>query len=192
MAAPAAFPPTLDLGGAVLRPLRASDADALLAYLEDPAVTERTSYPAVSRALVEGMIERSNARWAAGEPSRWGLALAEGDRVVGTCGFNDWSRAHRRAEMAFDLARDQWGKGWMGRAAAAALDWAWGEGLVHRVEAFVRVDNERSARVLERSGFAREGCLRGYRVCRGEPHDYFVFGLLRADWEAARAQGARG
>ena len=77
-------PPTIDLDGARLRPLRMADADALHAYLRDPAVTELTSYPVVTVPFVEAMIERSMSRWAAGELSRWGIALQQEDRLVGT------------------------------------------------------------------------------------------------------------
>ena len=176
---------TLDLTGARLRPLRATDAAALHAYLQDPAVTERTSYPVVSPSLAEAMIARSLRRWEAGEPSRWGIALTDYDRLVGTCGFNDWSEAHRWAELAFDLAQAQWGKGLMREAVAAVLRWAFERDQVDRVHAYVRVDNARSERLLQRSGFVREGRLRSYRVCRGERHDFHVYGLLRSDWAAA-------
>jgi ribosomal-protein-alanine N-acetyltransferase len=179
-------PPTIELDGARLRPLRAADAGALYAYLRDPAVTELTAYPVVSVPLVEGMIERSLSRWAAGEPSRWGVALRHDDQLVGTCGFNDYSPAHRWAELAYDLAQAHWGKGLMRHAVAAVLQWTFRQDQVNRVHAFVRVDNRRSERVLERSGFVREGCLRSYRVCRGQPHDFYVYGLLRSDWVAAQ------
>ena len=184
------LPPTIELDGARLRPLRAGDAAALYAYLRDPAVTELTSYPVPSLPMVEGMIERSSSRWAAGEPSRWGLALPHDDQLVGTCGFNDWSQAHRWAEMAFDLAQAQWGKGLMRQAVAAALEWAFRQDLVDRVHAFVRADNRRSQRLLERTGFVREGCLRSYRICRGQPHDFYVYGLLRSEWPVRAAPGA--
>lgn len=178
-------PPTIDLHGARLRPLREADADAVYAYLRDPVVTERTSYPAVSVPVVEAMIERSRRRWAAGEPSRWGVALEDDDRLVGTCGFNNWSREHRRAELAFDLAPAQWGKGLMRQAVAAALRWTYLQDRVDRVHALVRVDNLRSERLLERCGFVREGRLRSYRLCRGEPHDFHMYALLRSDWLAS-------
>lgn len=177
--------PMIAIDGARLRPLRVSDAAALHAYLLDPAVTERTSYPPVTAALVEAMIERSQNRFAAGEPARWGLALAQEDELVGTCGFNEWSPVHRVAELAFDLARPQWGSGLMRKAVDAVLGWAFRRDQVDRVQAFVRLDNQRSARLLERVGFVREGCLRSFRVCRGQRHDFYVYGLLRADWLAA-------
>jgi RimJ/RimL family protein N-acetyltransferase len=174
-------PPTIELHGARLRPLRGNDAAALYAYLQDQAVTELTSYPVVSMAMVEGMIERYATRWAAGEPSKWGIVLEHDDRVVGTCGFNDHSQAHRWAELAYELARPQWGTGLMRQVVPAVLQWAWQHEGFDRVHAYVRVDNHRSVAVLERNGFLREGCLRSYRVCRGQPHDFYIYALLRAE-----------
>ena len=74
----------------------------------------------------------------------------------------------------------------MRQAVAAVLQWAYRQDLVHRVHAFVRVDNRRSEGLLQRIGFVREGCLRSYRVCRGEPYDFYIYGLLRSDWAAAQ------
>lgn len=182
--------PTIELDGARLRPLRADDADDLYAYLSAPVVTELTSYPVVTDALVDTIITRSLARWAAGEPSKWGLALAHDDRIVGTCGFNEWSQPHRWAELAFDLAPAHWGTGLMRTAVTAALAWVFREAEVDRVQAYVRADNLRSQRLLARHGFVREGCLRSYRICRGTPHDFYVVGLLRADWRAAQGPAA--
>jgi [ribosomal protein S5]-alanine N-acetyltransferase len=179
-------PPTIDLDGVRLRPLRAADADALYAYLRDPIVTKLTSYPVASLPFAEAMIERSLSRWAAGELSKWGVALQQNDQLIGTCGFNEWSQAHRCAELAYDLAQVYWGKGLMRQAVAAVLQWTYLQELVNRVHAFVRVDNKQSERLLVRSGFVREGCLRSYRVCRGEPHDFFIYSLLHSDWAAAQ------
>ena len=185
-ARPSTHPPTIELDGSRLRPLNVPDADALYAYLRDPVVTELTAYPVVSVPLVEAMIGRSMSRWAAGEPGKWGIALAHDDRLVGTCGFNEWSPVHRWAELAYDLAHAYWGKGLMRRAVAAVLEWTFRQDQIDRVHAFVRVDNIRSQRLLERGGFVREGCLRSYRVCRGVAHDFYIYSLLRSGWTAAQ------
>jgi RimJ/RimL family protein N-acetyltransferase len=52
------IPPTIELAGIRLRGLRPEDAVAWHAYLSDPIVTERTSYPEMSLAAVQSMIER--------------------------------------------------------------------------------------------------------------------------------------
>ena len=81
----------------------------------------------------------------------------------------------------------------MRQAVAAVLQWTFRQDQVDRVHAFVRVDNRRSDRLLERSGFVHEGRLRSYRVCRGQPHDVYIYGLLRSGWGAAQqAVGAGG
>ena len=180
------LPPTIELDGVRLRPLRMADAAALYAYLADPVVTELTSYPVVSAPMVQAMIERFMNRWTAGELSKWGVAVQRDDELVGTCGFNEWSQVHRWAELAFDLAQAHWGKGLMRQAVTAVLRWTFRQDQVDRVHAFVRVDNRRSERLLVRRGFVREGCLRSYRVCRGQPHDFHIYSLLRSDWAAAQ------
>jgi [ribosomal protein S5]-alanine N-acetyltransferase len=160
-------PPTIDLDGARLRPLRVADADALYAYLRNPVVTELTSYPVASLRMAEAMIERSLSRWAAGELSKWGVALQQNDQLVGTCGFNEWSQAHHWAELAFDLAQVHWGKGLMRKAVAAVLQWTYRQDLVNRVHAFVRVDirspleNRLVGRIIGQSGYIERYALAG-------------------------------
>jgi ribosomal-protein-alanine N-acetyltransferase len=181
--------PIIELPGARLRPLQAADREDLHAALAEPAVTERTSYPMVTPALIDTIIQRSQSRWAAGEPGRWALARAEDDRLIGTCGFTESQAAHRSGELAYDLAQPYWGKGWMRRAVSAALAWGYGPGGLERVQAYVRVDNTPSIRLLRTFGFVQEGRLRQFRICRGVPWDFFVYGLLRKEWEAAPADG---
>lgn len=179
---PPQYPPTIDLGALRLRPLCATDARALYAYLREPVVTELTSYPVVTLTLVETIIERSRNRWTAGELGKWGIALPHDEQIIGTCGFNDTSLSHRWAELAFELAPRYWGNGLMRQAVAGILKWTFQQDRVDRVHAYVRVDNQRSKQLLERMGFTHEGCLRNYRVCRGKPYDFNIYSLLRSEW----------
>ena len=112
-----------------------ADVSALHGYLRDPAVTQLTSYPAVSVPRVEAMVERYLSRWVAGEPSKWAVALPHDDQLVGTCGFNEGSQAHRWAELAFDLAQPHWGKGLMRQAVAGLLEFE-ARGSTRRVAPF--------------------------------------------------------
>jgi len=177
--------PTIELTGIRLRPLRAGDAAAWHAYLSDPQVTELTSYPQMSLAEVQSMLARVTQAYSAGSSCKWAVALQDDDQLVGTCGFNEWSRTHGWAELAYELARPYWGRGVMSQAVAACLGWAFGAPPFNRVHAFVMIGNRRSERVLERAGFTREGCLRSFRVSRGLPRDFSVFSILRSEWGAS-------
>ncbi|MEQ1906056.1 MAG: GNAT family protein [Pirellulaceae bacterium] len=176
------LPPEFELDGAKLRALRAADAPALYGYLKNPAVTERTSYPDVSLSLAELIIEKTQMRWATSELSKWGLARREDDKIIGTCGFNNWSKTDRRAELAFDLAPEYWGTGLMRQAVTSILHWSFEHDHIDRVLAYVRVDNDRSQGFLQRNGFIRESRLKDFRVCKGIPHDFYVYRLLKSDW----------
>jgi ribosomal-protein-alanine N-acetyltransferase len=185
-------PPTIELTGIRLRGLRPEDAAAWHAYLGDPLVTELTSYPEMSLAAVQSMIERCREGYAAGSSSTWAVATSSDDQLVGTCGFNALSRYQGWAELAYDLARPYWGRGFIAQAVGACLDWAFEQPDFNRVHAFVMVGNERSERVLERARFTREGRLRAFRMCRGQPRDYCVFSILRPEWQQAHWAAQQG
>ncbi len=111
---------------------------------------ERTSYPILSLAEVGSMIERCLAGYAAGTSCRRAIA-AEDDRLLGTCGVSRLSRAEGVAELAYDLARPWWGRGYMSQAVGVCLDGIFRGPEFDRVEAHVMVGNRRSERVLERA-----------------------------------------
>jgi RimJ/RimL family protein N-acetyltransferase len=177
----------MDLTNVRLRGLRPEDAIAWYAYLSDPLVIEYTSYPEMSLSAVQAMIERCREGYAADSSCTWAVVTSAEDKLIGTCGFNSLSRFQGWAELAYDLARPCWGRGVIAQAIPACLGWAFEQPEFHRVHAFVMVGNTRSERVLERARFTREGRLRAYRNCRGQPRDYWVYSMLRPEWEQGRA-----
>jgi ribosomal protein S18 acetylase RimI-like enzyme len=64
------------------------------------------------------------------------------------------------------------------RAVRLLVDWAVRELCMERVQALVDPDNPRSAAVLERVGFQREGVLRGYRAGESGREDRLMYALL--------------
>ena len=152
-------PPILELGDVRLRPLRTSDAPALLAYLSDPRVIEHTSIPIATPESVAAAVARDMAAYREGSSFRLALASSD-DRLIGICGVNTWSSVHRHAELAYELAPDYWGRGYMRAAVLALLRWGFSDLNLNRVHAFVMTTNARSIQLLKRCGFTREGTLR--------------------------------
>ncbi len=177
-------PPVLDLGDIRLRPLRLGDEPALFDYITDPRVIEHTSIPLLSLETLTTNVKRDLAAYGSGTSCRWALANAD-DRLIGICGFNNWSFVHEHAELAYDLDPRHWGHGYMRRAVRACLHWAFGVGF-NRIHAFVMTTNERSIGVLTHCGFTREGTLREFRIARGTPRDFHLYSLLQRDFTAPR------
>lgn len=171
-------PPSWSLGELRIRPLRPDDAPAWHAYLSDPRVIEHTSFPRLDLAGVEAMLSRQLEGYASATSCRWALADAD-DRLVGTCGFSNWSLPHAHTELVYDLAPAYWGRGVMHAAVRQVLSWAFHTARFNRVHAFVMTTNAPSIGMLERLGFVREGTLRQYRIARGIARDFYVYALLR-------------
>lgn len=174
--------PVLRHGPAVLRPLKASDADALHAAFSDRDSMRYTTLPhdediAVTRDKILSMASgaRGGLHWAittdGGEALGWGLLLKDVPAQI-SLGY-----------MLVPAAR---GKGLAKAATAAMLRHAFTVLKKNRVEAEIDPRNEVSGRVLEANGFTREGIRRqGNRRPDGEVVDNCLYGILASEWAAA-------
>ncbi|MEL7146066.1 MAG: GNAT family protein, partial [Bacteroidota bacterium] len=54
---------------------------------------------------------------------------------------------------------------------------------LHRIEAGVAVDNQRSIRVLEKAGMTREGRKRKVLPIRGDWYDNYHYAILEEDFQ---------
>jgi [ribosomal protein S5]-alanine N-acetyltransferase len=166
-----------------LRALEDHDAPALLSILGDPEVVRYWSSPqlldlAGAKELLGEIRRKVDAR----RLLQWGVAARDTGEVIGTCGLSNVLLAHRRAEVGFVIRRDLWGQGLATEALRLLLELCFQTLGLHRIEADVDPNNERSLRVLERHGFRREGYLRERWQHLGEVQDGVFLGLLQRDW----------
>jgi ribosomal-protein-alanine N-acetyltransferase len=157
-----------------LRALEASDIDDWYDYLRLPAVFEHTSWN------VQAATELAPHAWSAQElsassPARFAIARKSDNRLVGTAGFHTVSPLNQSAELAYDLAPGMRGRGIATAVCQELVTWAHTAAKIIRVQATVLESNERSAQVLVRVGFSREGLLRSYRLVRGVPGDFYMY-----------------
>ena len=114
--------------------------------------------------------------------SRWAIADSDSDQLIGTCGYYWWIPKDSLAELDYDLSRAYWGKGIMSQAVKAVLYWGFNTLDLNRVQATVMAENIASTRILEKSGFQKEGLMRELKLCRGEFKDFWLFARLRREY----------
>ena len=78
------------------------------------------------------------------------------------------------------------GKGFMSEGMALALDVAFRQMKLHRVEANIQPTNLRSVALAESSGFTREGFSPRYVKIGGRWRDHLRFAMLAEDWRVLR------
>jgi len=155
----------------VIRRLRPDDAEELAALLRanrdflapfEPVRAERFFTP-------EGQTERIAQHGQL-------FAILDGEEIAGTIAIsNILLGALRSANLGYWVDRARNGRGLASAAVAAAVETAFGELELHRVEAGALVENVASQRVLERNRFTRIGIAPRYLHIGGAWRDHVLY-----------------
>jgi RimJ/RimL family protein N-acetyltransferase len=178
------MPPLLSSDRLTLRPLAASDAEALYPIFADPVVMQWWSRgPHQSLEETQDVVAL-NAAQETGYAC-WAITLDAG-AAHGWVTLKD--RRPGVSEIGYLIGRGLWGQGYGREAVARVLDHAFARTGQRRVYADVDPDNATSIRLLERLGFIREGHLREEWETHIGVRDTILYGLLARDWRGAAAQ----
>lgn len=142
----------------LLRPMRDSDAVTLheLWTERDPRVPPHRRIDAEGKPTVADLEEsiRANPLTTVGLLA---VQLVKTGEIIGYCGLVDSGRAVTgEPELAFEVLRRHWGRGYATEASVAVMDWARSSGH-ERLWATVWDWNTASRRVLAKLGFVETG-----------------------------------
>ncbi len=174
-------PETFSTARLILRKPRETDAALIFAsYGQDPEVTRYLLWrPHRNLADAHDAVGRFLDDWRAGGKFCWLLFRRDGDELAGSIAARiDAQGVH----PGYLLAQPFRGEGLMSEAVNALVDWAFSEPSIFRVWAVCDVENESSARLLERNGFRREGTLRRWSLhpnVSGTPRDCYCYSRTR-------------
>ena len=178
--------PLLTTSRLFLRNIVPEDAEALFAIRSDEEGMKyfgQELYMSVAETIT--VIKLMEERYTRKEALRWCITLKEYDRLIGTCTLFHFDEGFHRAETGYELNRAFWGKGIMMEAMTAILNFGFNELTLHRIEAVIDIENERSKNLLFRLGFTYEGDLRQRFLFRDQFLDEYYFGLLRDEWKGS-------
>lgn len=166
--------PEVFVGRWHLRPLRLEDAEPWLAIVLDPELRRLTSWSIETLEQMRGNLAAYVEGPKATTTRRWAVTDARG-MFCGTCGFKDWDRAARGAELTYELAREHRGRGAMTSIAQAVVMHGFGDMQLQVIRALVMIDNTASNRLLEKLGFQRTATLPSLRTCGGVSRDFYSY-----------------
>lgn len=164
------------------RPPRPDDAPVIFdEYAQDPEVTRYLFWrPHTSMMETEEFLKRCVEVWLGETIFPWVLIRKEDNQLLGMLEINvDGCRI----ELGYVLARRHWGRGYMTESVQAVIKWALGQESVFRVWAVCDIDNEASARVLQKAGMQEEGILRKWSVFPNRsprPRDVRCFSIVKS------------
>jgi RimJ/RimL family protein N-acetyltransferase len=171
----------------IVRRFRAADAPILSAYRSEPEVARYQSWES---PFTLARAEDFAVHMAAADPDKpgwfqWAVELAADHTLIGDVGVGLHENL-MQADLGFTFAPQRQGKGYATEAVRAVLGRLFDLQGVRRVSAECDARNVRSAALLERVGFAREGFLRSHTWIKNEWTDDLLFGLLAEDYRGLR------
>jgi RimJ/RimL family protein N-acetyltransferase len=179
--------PRLDTVRLALRPFRLADAPEVQRLAGDPEVADATLLPHPYEAgMAEAWIASQAAEFAAG--FNFAIERLADGALVGSIGL-ETGTAGNQAKLGYWIGRPYWGQQYATEAGRAVVGYGFGVLALERIWAPRFRWNARSARVLEKLGFAHEGCRREFIAARGRDEIVELHGMLRWEWEAR--QGLR-
>ena len=168
----------LELGDLKVRSWRKDDLQALLRHANNAKIAanlrDQFPHPYTRRDGIDFL------DFARSQEPECAFAIEFGDEAVGGVGFlvgRDIARMS--AEMGYWLSEDFWGRGIATRAVTAMSEWAFDHYKLTRVFAMAFAHNSASIRVLEKSGFEREGVMRRSAIKNGAIVDQILFAKVR-------------
>ena len=107
----------------------------------------------------------------------------DGNKIGYICHFILVHPAGKLLEIGYSLVPNERGKGNGTEAIRIMVDYLFLSKDTMRVQACTDTRNVASQKVLEKTGFKKEGTMRKYLFLRGEPRDAHMYSILREDWK---------
>ena len=168
-----------------LRPIRHSDAPAILKLYGNPNVTRFTEhhFPMQSLEEAEYSIHFYRKGFAEKWMYRWGVTLASDDILIGTVGLHNINRDHHYCSIGYEIDEPYWNQGFSSEIVKALTAYGFHKSKLHRIEAELISQNVASARVLQKNGYRYEATRKQHLRKRRTFYDIDVYSILRPDWE---------
>lgn len=185
--------PVLRTGRTVVRLAEREEAAAVLAFYLENKEHLKHSAPAFTKEFFTesywtSTLENQLNDFCQDRSLRMYIFLGTENTVIGHVSFGGFMRrAAQFCYLGYGLAKLWEGQGYMTEALRVSIQYVFEELNMHRIMANYMPNNSRSAAVLQRLGFEREGFARQYLCLDGRWEDHILTSLINEDWHPDRA-----
>jgi RimJ/RimL family protein N-acetyltransferase len=174
----------LETARLVLRELTTDDGPAVHEYASDAEAVRYLDWgPNTVEETAQFLHMAGRAREALPRIAyHLAIVLKATGHLVGGCRIEVRSAPDGVGDLGYVLARSHWGRGYATEATRALVGFGFDHLALHRIWATCDVRNAASARVLEKIGMEREGCLRHSIRRHGEWRDSYLYAMLAPNW----------
>ena len=156
--------------------------------LDVSKMTANIPYP-YSIKDAERFINNVNENWSNETGFSFAIELKNENKVIGIMGLGNIDKFNGTSTTGSWINKSYWRNGYITEAKIAVNDFAFNELNLRRLNSFVNNNNIASNATQIKIGYKLEGTRKkaSRSKATGEIHDDNVYGLLKEDWEIARA-----
>lgn len=172
----------------VIKPLFHIDVDEVVTLYKQNQTFLRPYEPVRPEGYLtaEGqaaLLAHAEQAWHADTGYAFAVCIAEQGAMIGRISLSNIVRGGwQNATIGYFISKSYGGRGLATQAVRLAVDYAFGPAQLHRVQAAIMPTNERSLRVIEKSGFAYEGLARNYLQIDGVWADHRIYSMTIERW----------
>lgn len=146
----------------VLRKVEETDLDDLFEiYSNERLFSHRPGKARKNRSTVRNMIGHFSRDFHKQKALFLGIALkSEESKLIGIVELFDYDKRVNAVTIGYTLNEVYWGRGYATEATALLVDFLFDTIGIHRIQAYVMPENDRSRNVLRKNGFTLEGTIR--------------------------------
>jgi len=167
----------------LLRPIQIEHAVEVFEYRSDADTNRFQNFIPQTIQDVEAFI--GNSSKAFNHPGSWfQLVIIEKhtNKVIGDLGLHFFGQENLQVELGCTLSKKYQGKGYASEAMKMTIGYLFGKYNKHRIIASVDPDNEKSIKLLERTGFKKEAHFRESLFFKGFWVDDIIYAILEKEW----------
>lgn len=125
-------------------------------------------------------IWRSLQDWQKDSAYRFLISPLKEDTLIGHINLTQVFRGpFQNGILGYSMHKDFQGQGFMTEAVGALVEFSFEKLKLHRVQAATLLDNKGSQKVLEKTGFTKEGEAKNYLEINGAWRDHALFALTK-------------
>ena len=166
--------PTIKTERLVLRRYEEKDLDAFYEIIHDDRLSTYIKFPNLTKEEELEYIKECIKNADESKYEKWTIERQEDSVVVGNISVNTVYKVHNYCNVGYVVRYDYWGNGYATEALKAISDYLLNSGY-YLVECSCNENNKQSIRVMEKSGFKKDGYIENRRLNRDGTYSGVVY-----------------
>ena len=166
--------PTLETERLILRRYQETDIDTIYEMITDSRLTNYINFPNISKEEELECIKKWISEADESKYEKWVIERKEDEEIIGNISVNIVNKQHNYCNVGYTIMYNYWGNGYAAEALNIVSNYLLDSGY-YLVECSCNELNTQSRKVMEKSGFKKDGYISNRRINKDGTYSAVVY-----------------